>query len=684
LELRQGGCSESTLGRPLVYLCHLRSKGSKMLSNALRCGAEYKVMTSSAISRLRLLASLFVAAFLLVVGSLGHYRIAAAAERPNILWITCEDISPYLGCWGDPNALTPNLDRLASQGIRYTQAYANAPVCAVARCTIAFGMYSTTLGTHQMRTRERVPERFRLLPEYLRQAGYFCTNCSKTDYNIVRSYTAPWDECSGKAHWRHRKPGQPFFSVFNFTITHESQLSPRAIERHVKAGRIPPEPRVDPARVTLPPYHPDVPEIRYDWARLYDLITAMDKQVGEILQQLEEDGLADDTIVFFYSDHGGTLSAAKRYNYNRGTRVPMIVRFPAKWQHLAPAPPGSTVDRLVSFVDLAPTVLSLVGLPVPQHMQGHAFLGPKATKPPKYVYFFRDRMAERYDFVRAITDGRYRYIRNFLPERPRGRDTRYGFTVQRNWNAWLREYEAGRCNKIQSAFWEPKPVEELYDLEADPWEVHNLAGDPKYAEVVERLRGALYRWMTETGDLGLVPEPMFDELIGEGKPYATLYDYGQSDDYPVEQLLRLADCASRCGPEAVPKYVEALSHPHPAARYWGLVGLMLHHKQAAGTKRQVEKLLADPSVSVRIAAAELLARLGDPDEAFSVLKAELDRPHKYAVLAALNALENARLADRVTGEQWQSLAKKLRGDRSGGYGFDYSMRIVGKYLPDSK
>ncbi len=607
--------------------------------------------------------------------------VAPAAERPNVLWITCEDISPFLGCYGDSRAMTPNLDRLASQGIRYTQAYANAPVCAVARCTIAFGMYSTTLGTHQMRTRERVPERFRLLPEYLRQAGYFCTNCSKTDYNIVRSYTAPWDECSRKAHWRHRGTGQPFFSVFNFTITHESQLSPKAIARHVAAGNIPPEPRLDPARIPLPPYHPDVPEIRYDWVRFYDLITAMDRQVGEVLEQLEADGLADDTIVFFYSDHGGMLAGAKRYNYNRGTRVPLIVRFPEKWQHLAPAPPGSTVDRLVSFVDLAPTVLSLVGQPIPKHMQGHAFLGPKATNPPKYVYFFRDRMAERYDFVRAVTDGRYRYIRNFLPERPRGRDTRYGFTVQRNWNAWLAAYEQGRCNKAQSAFWEPKPVEELYDLEADPWEVRNLAGDPKYADTLQRLRGELFRWMIDSRDLGLLPEPMFDHCTGEGTPYETLYDYGQSDAYPVEQLLRLADCASRCDSEAVPEFLAALDAPHPAARYWGLVGLRLHHQQAAVAKQRAEQLLHDRWATVRIAAAQLIARLGNPDAAFRVLQAELEKPHKYAVLAALNALENEHLADRVTAGQWQSLAKKLHKDRSGGYGFQYSLRIVDKYLP---
>lgn len=621
--------------------------------------------------------------FLALVGSalcLVRTAAAAAAERPNVLWITCEDISPYLGCYGDANALTPHLDALASQGVRYLQAYANAPVCAVARCTIAFGMYSTSLGTHQMRTRERVPQRFRLLPEYLRDAGYFCTNCSKTDYNIVRSFTAPWDECSGTAHWRHRKPGQPFFSVFNFTISHESQLSPKAIEQHVAAGRIPPEPRLDPARMPLPPYHPDLPEIRYDWARLYDLITAMDRQAGEILEQLEQDGLADDTIVMFYSDHGGMLAGAKRYNYNRGTRVPLIVRFPEKWRHLAPALPGETVDRLVSFVDLAPTVLSLAGVPIPEHMQGRAFLGPKTAAPPEYVYCFRDRMAERYDFVRAITDGRYRYLRNFLPERPRGRDTVYGFTVQRNWTAWRDAYEQGRCNEVQSAFWERKPVEELYDLETDPWEVRNLAADPQYAEVLERLRGALFRWMIDSRDLGLVPEPMFDQLAGEGSKHETLFDYGQSSDYPVERLLRLADCASRGGPEAVVQCTAALDDPHPAARYWGLVGLMLHHRQAADAKQRAEQLLEDPWASVRIAAAELVARLSNPNAAYRVLQAELERPHKYAVLAALNTLESAGLSGRLTGSQWQTLAEKLTGDRSGGYGFEYSMRIVQKYV----
>ena len=332
---------------------------------------------------------------------------APQTDRPNILWITCEDMSPNTGCYGDDYALTPNLDRLAAKGVRYTNAFTHAGVCAPSRSGLITGMYPTSLGSHHMRCTTTLPEFVKCFPEYLRKAGYFCTNQSKTDYNFDVPPEA-WDVPRGpKAHWRTRTPGQPFFGVFNLTVTHESRI-------RAKYDRL----EHDPDAAVFPPYLPDTPLVRRDWARYHDLITQMDTQAGDILSQLREDGLAEDTIVFFFSDHGVGLPRAKQWIYDAGTHVPLIIHFPERYRHLAPAPPGSAIDRLVGFVDIGPSVLSLVGLEIPKHIQGVPFLGPHAGEPRQYLYGIRDRMDERYDMSRTVRDARYKYHRNYFPCRP--------------------------------------------------------------------------------------------------------------------------------------------------------------------------------------------------------------------------------------------------------------------------
>ncbi|NQT53943.1 sulfatase, partial [bacterium] len=282
------------------------------------------------------------------------------APRPNILWLTCEDISPDLGCYGVDYARTPRLDALAKEGVRYTHAYGITGVCAPNRSCLVTGVYPSSLGSHGMRSATRLPARIKCFPEYLRRAGYYCTNNSKTDYNFPVPRTA-WNESSRTAHWRRRKPGQPFFSVFNFTACHESQI--RAPEKRYQANtrRLTPDQRHDPAKAPVPPFHPDTPEVRRDWARYHDNITALDYWVADRLKELADAGLADDTIVFFFSDHGAGMPGVKKWVWDAGLRVPFIVRFPAKRAPAAPGKPGTASDRLVSFVDFAPTVLSLAG-----------------------------------------------------------------------------------------------------------------------------------------------------------------------------------------------------------------------------------------------------------------------------------------------------------------------------------
>ena len=406
---------------------------------------------------------------------------AFAAERPNILWITSEDNSPYLGCYGDKLAQTPHLDRLAAQGVRYRNAFANAPVCSTARTTLITGMYASSLGVHNHRSSVAIPATFKLYPEHLRAAGYYCTNNSKTDYNVAQRRDI-WDESSSQAHYKNRASGQPFFAVFNITTSHESQVAPKAGKT---AFRVPPE------QIALPPYHPDTPEIRRDWANYYDQITLMDSQVGKLLAELESAGLADSTIVFYYSDHGGALPRGKRNLHDSGTRVPLIVRIPEKWKQFAPAKPGEWVNDLVSFVDLPVTAFSLCEVPIPEHYEGRPFLGAKKAAPREHVFLLRGRMDERYDTVRAVRDGEFRYVRNYSPHRPWGQHYSYPFQVLPSMRSWHAEFVAGRLSEVQARYWKPKPAEEFYRLADDPFEIRNLIADPQVADRIAKLKAAL-------------------------------------------------------------------------------------------------------------------------------------------------------------------------------------------------
>ncbi len=418
--------------------------------------------------------------------------------RLNILWISCEDISPDLGCYGDDYADTPNLDRLAKQGCRYTNAFVPYPVCAPTRSAVITAMYPSTIGSMHMRTSlkgyQTVPAPYvKCFTEYLRAAGYYCTNKSKTDYQFSPPLTA-WDESNNRAHWRNRPKDMPFFSVINLFVTHESQCWD--IEEPLTH---------DPAKAKLPPYYPDTPIVRRNWARYYDRISLMDKQAGDILKQLKDDGLADNTVVFFWSDHGMGLPRGKRWPYDSGLHVPLIVRWPGEVR------PGSTCRDLINLIDLGPTVLSIAGIEIPSYMQGRAFLGDQKGEPRKYVFGGRERMGHTNDeFIRSVRDKRYRYVRNFMPERPYAQRIPY-MEKMPIMQEWRRLNAEGKLKGPQKLFFQKtKPPEELYDIETDPYEINNLADSPQYKHVLERMRAVLERWMEDTNDLGRIPE---DELI---------------------------------------------------------------------------------------------------------------------------------------------------------------------------
>lgn len=557
-----------------------------------------------------------------------------ADPRPNILWITCEDISPNLGCYGDAYAVTPNLDAFAKQGVRYTRAFAPIGVCAPSRSTLIMGVSATSVGSQLMRCKAALPEAVRCFPQYLREAGYHCTNNVKTDYNFEVPKAA-WDESSAKAHWKSRKPGQPFFAVFNFTSCHESQIRiPEEAHRKRIAGFAPEEIH-DPAKAPIPPYHPDTPEVRRDWARYADGITQMDKQVGRVLKELEEDGLAKDTIVFYFSDHGAGMPRSKRWLYDSSLRVPMIVRFPDG------AKAGTTSDRLVAFEDYGATVLSLAGLKIPPAMQGKPFLGAAEAPAREFVFGFRDRMDERVDLLRTARDARYRYIRNYLPQRPWAQHVSYMYEMP-TMAAWKRAFDAGTLDPVQRRFFEAKPFEELYDSENDPHEIKNLAGDPAQAAALDRLRKALDAWMLEIKDLGFLPEAELRTRFGTSTPWDAVR--AKPESYPLERLMAAAALAAKRDPADVPKLAALAGDVDPAVRYWGVTGL-----QAQGAKHEVLKqALGDPAPNVRMAAAEALGT----EEVLPVLEAglkdasEFVRHHALLVADALGA-KAAPLKDAV-------------------------------------
>lgn len=445
--------------------------------------------------------------------------ITESLRPPNILWLSAEDLSPDLGCYGDNYATTPNLDAFAKRAVRYDRAYAHAGVCAPSRSGIITGMYPTTIGTHHMRCSGIPPAGVKCFTEYLRAAGYYCTNNSKTDYQFEPPQSA-WDENSKKAHWKHRPEGAPFFSVFNFLTTHESQVRSRESERLAEIEGLGAQ-RHDPAGVNLPPYHADTPATRKDWAQYYDLITLMDREVGAALAELEEAGLAEDTIVWFWGDHGRGLTRCKRWLYESGTRVPLLVHVPEKYRTWvrpdAPSSLGSGVnDQLVSFIDFAPTMLSLAGIEPPAYLQGQAFLGRNQAQPRHYIYGARDRMDEAYDCIRTVRDKRFRYFRNYMPWQPYAQSINY--MDEMPMAGELRRLHAeGKLNPGQERWFAPdKPLEELYDVDADPHELNNLAADPAYARDLRRLREVQLQWAEATGDLGLIPEPVFDDMKWPG------------------------------------------------------------------------------------------------------------------------------------------------------------------------
>ncbi|WP_313381756.1 sulfatase-like hydrolase/transferase [Proteiniphilum saccharofermentans] len=569
--------------------------------------------------------------YLVILLLLSLFYFAQAQQkkntRPNIIWLVSEDNSPFLGCYGDTYANTPYLDKLASEGVLFEQAFSNAPVSAPSRSTLITGVYSTTMGTENMRSQYPVPDFIRLFPEYLRKAGYYTVNKAKTDYNmspLEDRMNGAWDDSSLKATYKNRKPGQPFFAMYNSSITHESSL-------HSRKDSL----KHDPDEAPIPPYHPRTPEMEHDWAQYYDRVEQMDNWAGSILEELEREGLAENTIVFYFSDHGGVLGRSKRFLYEAGLHVPLIIRIPKKFTHLVAEKAGTRSSRMVSFIDFAPTVLSLAGIPIPEYMQGEEFLGKIKDRTETPAYGYRGRMDAGVDLSRTVRKGKYRYIRNYMPHKIWGQYIEYLWKAP-SMPSWENAYNKKQLNAVQSAFWESKPFEELYDCEADPHNIYNLAHNESYEGILEQMRMSLDNWQVATNDLGFIPEPMIEEI----SKTISLYEWAKGDRYPLVKILETASAAASGDTKTLPLLMERLRDKNAVVRYWAATGCrILKTKAQAAKPLLLEMANHDDEISVRNVAAEALYYLGEQKIAVEVLSRSVSSPDIMIRVQSLNILQ---------------------------------------------
>ena len=612
-------------------------------------------------------------AALATAGFVGRGALAKEASLqedkrpPNILWITMEDTSPqFIGCYGNKSARTPNMDRMASEGVRFTRAFSTAPVCAPSRCSIITGCLPEVLGTGNHRSYYPIPDFVKGFPYYLRQAGYFTSNNLKTDYNvgdIPGMVSEVWDECFGaggwgtnfrfnndtfdensrEAGWWHRKPGQPFFSVFNLFNSHESRTLtlPHDWYEEYVLKYLPPEDHITPDEVTVPPFYRDTPEMRKHVARVYNSLRLTDREFGKILERLESDGLKDDTIVFWFADHGEAVPRGKTSAIGLGFQVPFSVYFPPKYQHLSPWPIGKPTDELVSSSeDVAPTILSLAGVDIPEYMHGRPLMGKARRSPRPFVWGGRNRIDESPELTRAVSDGRFFYARVFMPQFPLVKFTKY-MEVGDIMRTIRADYQAGRLNELQASLVKPEqPNEYLFDLENDPWQTQNLAESFTHREMLVGFRGALHKHLHEIRDVNFMPEYELAMRSENGIPYHFRLD---ENIYPFERIMTAANMVG--DRSAIPHQLKTLKDKNGIVRYWAAIGLDAQGSAVKPFEKEIMEALKDPYPPAQIALAGIAYKVFESQQARQILEkhAESSSPSsRVVVLQTMQTIEYMR------------------------------------------
>lgn len=592
---------------------------------------------------------------------------ATTPERPpNVLWIIAEDISPAWGAYEVPEANTPNLDQLAAEGILYRNAFANAPICAPARSTLITGMYAPSLGTEHLRSEIPRSPGVVTVAEHLKQAGYYVTSGGKTDFNFTPEGIFDLRE-NTEAPWRGAAQDQPFFSIINFGGTHEGPSNrPDRYDRVV--ADLPADAFHDPDQVEVPPYYPDTPEFRRQWARVHDLITAFDVEVGAILDRLREDAVLEDTIILVFGDHGFGMPRYKRWLTDSGMRVPLIVYVPEKYRNLAPQAPGEENVDLVSFVDFAPTTLRLAGVEIPENMHGQPFLGADLPPAPDYVFAYRGRADDMYEVSRAIHTGDFIYVRHFLPYLPYIQPGRIFGDDKTSLRELRRLHLAGELPPESEEMWAPKPVEELYDLRNDPNELTNLAAEPEQADRIQEFRTQLHEELVRIRDVGIAFEPEMMIRSEGSSPYEIAQD---PQKYDVEAVVSAAELVGTADLETI---LGKLEDDDSIVRFWAVQALIQLGDEAASAEPQLRQALEDEAPAVAVAAAHALCRLDRCGPAVPTLEKWLNDPRPTTALHAARTIQLAgQPACRLVPAMQQAIADRRDESTNSGYiDFNYA------------
>ena len=579
---------------------------------------------------------------LLLVFSIFSITNLVAQEKPNILWVTMEDTSPqFIGCYGNQEATTPVIDKLAKEGVRFTNAFSTGTVCSASRSAIITGVHTFKMGTGNHRSNYTIPNYIKGFPYYLQQQGYYVSNNVKTDYNVanMRAFTKEaWNESSNTAGWWNRKPGQPFFSIFNFTESHQSRTMSQSYSWYLEnvLEQIPEQERIAEDAFKMPPFYKDTPEMRKHFARVYNSIKLADIRIGELLDRLEKDNLKENTIIFFYADHGEGIPRGKTNGINLGYRAPFVIWFPEKYKHLSPwGTSGTVTSELIDFKDLAPTILELVGAKIPEYMVGRRLLGKNRSEPVDYLELSADRADNGPDLVRSITDGRFMYSRNFMSYIPQMRAIRY-VEVGDITKEMRSDLKKGTLNKLQKSLFEERPAEYLYDIKNDIWETNNLASNLKYKDILKKMQKLLDKKIIETRDVHFLPE----YEIGLISQTSTAYEFRlDNNKYPIKQIYSAASLSGKRTEKVTKKQICLLEDSNKFVRYWAILGLRSQSSELIKPyKKEVILAMKDTYLPVAVMASAIAyGEFGDY-EAQEKLKAFCSSKNMEIALMAISQL----------------------------------------------
>jgi len=562
--------------------------------------------------------------------------------KPNILWVTIEDTSPqFIGCYGDENASTPVIDQLAEEGIRFTNAFSTGTVCSPSRTAIITGVKTYQTGTGNHRSKYPVPDFIKGFPYYLQQQGYYTTNNVKTDYNVQGEkefINEAWDESSNKAGWWNREPGQPFFAVFNYNDSHQSRTMTMTYEWYLDNvfNHLSPEERIAEDEFDMPPFYRDSPEMRKQFARVYNSIKLTDNKIGELLDRLEADNLKDSTIIFFYADHGEGMPRGKTNGINYGYRVPFIIWLPEMYKHLSPwGTEGVVTDELVDFSDLAPTLISLAGGEIPQYMCGRPYLGQKRKDPVEHLNLSSDRSDNGIDMVRTVTDGKYVYSRNYLPFIYEARYIRY-MEIGEIKQLMRDDLAAGNLNPLQKSLFEARPAEFLFDIENDLWETKNLAKDPDYRDILEKMREEMDDEVMNSRDVMFLPEYEIALLSDTTNAYEFRIN---ETDYPLEAIYEVASLCGFRGEDETAQQIEWLESPNNIIRYWAILGLRSQSQNNLKShSEKIAEMMYDEYPPVAVTASAIIWELENSENSAENLKKFCASKNLNISLMAVNYL----------------------------------------------